>query len=43
MKKLNKAISVKRATEQTASCECNYQNNYYGDQACIVHKKVTKK
>lgn len=23
-------------TEQTLTIECNYSNNYYGDQVCLI-------
>ena len=32
MNKANEASSIPRSKD----CECNYNNNYYGDQVCLT-------
>lgn len=29
--------------KQAGQCQCNYQDNYYGDQACLQAKGTTKR
>jgi hypothetical protein len=38
----NKLNASQAAEQQVVKQHCNYQNNYYGDQACIAHP-VSKK
>lgn len=29
---------LKRSGVQQGSCECNYADNYYGDQVCVTRR-----
>ncbi|MBB3060688.1 hypothetical protein FHS09_001507 [Microbulbifer rhizosphaerae] len=36
---VNKSIDIK-APGQSGSVECNYSDNYYGDQVCVLRRSV---